>query len=101
MGTVTNTGSDRDPVSVTFEWTSLKDSQTGIPNGLPQSLQYFVSIKDSTGSAVTNVTVSHPTNSTVITNLQPCSNLTSTLVAINDFFTSEEASNIVHTFDSS
>ena len=101
MGTVTNPDSDEAPVSVTFEWTSLKDNHTGIPDEHPQSLRYSVSVEDSTGSVVTNVTVSHPTNSTVITNLQSCSNLTATLVAINDIFTSEETSAVVHTFDSS
>ena len=82
-----------------FEWTALKKSENGIPGGFPQNLQYTVIVKDSEGTVVSNETVSHPVNQTVFTNLPSCTNLSAILVAVNEFFTSDEAMVVVNTFD--
>ena len=82
-----------------MEWTASKESENGIPGRIPQNLQYTVIVKDSNGMVVSNETLSHPTNYTVITNLPACTNLSAILVAVNKFFTSDEAMVVIDTFD--
>ena len=82
-----------------FEWTALEESGNGIPEGFPQNLYYAVIVKDSDGVVVSNETVSHPTNSTVITNLPSCTNFSAILVAVNDFLSSNETMVVIDTFD--
>ena len=93
------TGANTDLLNVMFDWTALKETENGIPGGFPQYLQYTVIVKDSTGMVASNETVSHPANYTVITNLPPCTNFTATLVAANEFFTSDESMVFIDTFD--
>ena len=78
---------------------ALKESEKGIPGGFPQKLQYTVVVKDSDGTIVSNETVSHPANYTVLSNLPPCTNFTATLVAVNDFLSSTETVVVIDTFD--
>ena len=82
-----------------FEWTALEESENGIPGGFLQNLQYTVYVKNLNGTVLSNESVSHPTNSTVITNLPACANFTAILVAVNEFLSSNEAMVIVDTFD--
>ena len=90
---------DENPVSVTIEWSLLEGSATGIPKDVPQELQYNVIIRNSDEEVVANMTVSHPINSTVITNLSPCTNFTVTLVASNERFDSAGTTDMFLTFD--
>ena len=78
---------------------ALKESENGIPGGFPQNLQYTVVVNDFEGTVVSNETVSHPTNYTVLSNLPPCTNFTATLVAVNDFLSSTETVVVIDTFD--
>ena len=80
---------------------TLKESENGIPGGFPQNLRYTVVVNDSEGTVVSNETVSHPANYTVLSNLPPCTNFTATLVAVNDFFSSTEAVVVIDTLDPS
>ena len=77
----------------------MKESETGIPERFPQNLHYAVIVKDSDGTVVSNDTVSHPTNATVITNLPFCTNFSAILVAVNNFLSSNETMVVVDTFD--
>ena len=90
---------DENPVSVTIEWSLLEGSATGIPEDVSQELQYNVIIRNPDEEVVANTTVSHPTNSTVITNLSPCTNFTVTLVAVNEHFNSEGTTDRFLTID--
>ena len=79
---------------------ALKELETGIPERFPQKLLYYtVIVKDFDGTVVSNETVTHPTNSTVITNLPSCTNFSAILVAVNDFLSSNETMVVVDTFD--
>ena len=93
------TGAKPDVLNITFEWMALKELENGIPEGFPLNIQYTVIVDDSNGTVVSNETVSHPTNYTVITNLPACTNLSAILVAVNTFFTSDEAMVVIDTFD--
>ena len=93
------TGANIGPLDIRLEWTALTDSEDGIPEEYPQNIQYMLSVRDSDGTVVTIKTVSHPENYTVITNLPVCTNYSTILVAVNDFFTSDEAMVAVDTYD--
>ena len=90
---------DENPVSVTIKWSLLEGSATGIPEDVSQELQYNVIIRNPDEEVVANTTVSHPTNSTVLTNLSPCTNFTVTLVAVNERFNSEGTTDRFLTID--
>ena len=77
----------------------MTDSENGIPEEYSQNIQYMLDVRDSDGTVVTIMTVSHPENFTVITNLPVCTNFSSILVAVNEFFTSDETMVVIDTFD--
>ena len=93
------TGANTAPLDIRLEWTALTDSENGIPEEYSQNIQYMLDVRDSNGTVVTIKTVSHPENFTIITNLPVCTNFSAILVAVNDFFTGDEAIVVVDTYD--